>query len=57
MDAGWRSWWLGPGPTGLTMAADQVAYMVRPDGYVGFRGAPPRAEVLRLYLGRLFVAA
>jgi 2-polyprenyl-6-methoxyphenol hydroxylase-like FAD-dependent oxidoreductase len=36
-------------------ARQACAYLVRPDGYVGFRGTPPRAEVLRRYLGRLFV--
>jgi hypothetical protein len=36
-------------------ARHACAYPVRPDGYVGFRGTPPRAETLRRYLSRLFV--
>jgi 2-polyprenyl-6-methoxyphenol hydroxylase-like FAD-dependent oxidoreductase len=31
-------------------------YLIRPDGYVGYRSQPPDAEKLRRYLGRIFKA-
>jgi hypothetical protein len=31
-------------------------YLIRPDGYIGYRAQPPDAVKLRAYLERLFVA-
>ncbi|MCA1684396.1 MAG: FAD-dependent monooxygenase [Planctomycetia bacterium] len=37
-------------------AASPCLYLIRPDGYVGYRSQPPDADKLRAYLERLFVA-
>jgi hypothetical protein len=36
-------------------AAAPCLYLIRPDGYIGYRSQPPHAETLRAYLARLFV--
>ncbi|MBX6312998.1 MAG: FAD-dependent monooxygenase [Isosphaeraceae bacterium] len=36
-------------------AAAECLYLIRPDGYVGYRSQPVDAEKLRTYLGRLFL--
>jgi hypothetical protein len=36
-------------------AEDEVLYLIRPDGYVGYRGQPPDAAKLLGYLKRIFV--
>ena len=40
----------------LGAAADTVL-LVRPDGYVAFRGEPPDSAALEAYLGELFTTA
>jgi 2-polyprenyl-6-methoxyphenol hydroxylase-like FAD-dependent oxidoreductase len=35
-------------------AAGTCAYLIRPDGYIGYRSAPPGADRLAAYLGRIF---
>ena len=35
-------------------AAAECAYLIRPDGYVGFRTQPADEEVLAAYLNRIF---
>ncbi len=37
-------------------AGRACAYLIRPDGYVGYRGMPPDAESLRQYLRSIFIA-
>lgn len=36
-------------------ADDEMLYLIRPDGYVGYRTAPADAAKLRAYLGRIFI--
>ena len=36
-------------------ARSACLYVVRPDGYIGFRSQPPDAEALRSYLTRIFL--
>jgi hypothetical protein len=40
---------------GVAAAATPCLYVIRPDGYVGYRGRPPDAARLWAYLGRIFV--
>ena len=36
-------------------ARNACLYVVRPDGYIGFRGQPPDADALASYFTRIFV--
>jgi hypothetical protein len=36
-------------------ARSACLYVVRPDGYIGFRSQPPDGDALRSYLSRIFL--
>jgi hypothetical protein len=57
-ELGWQGPWLEDRMGALHRrygAAAACLYLIRPDGYVGYRAQPPDAAKLRAYLGRIFV--